>query len=87
MSKNFSIKAISTVSGKSASTIGKRAHLLGIRTGRKGFTKEQAHSLIYYQPKSPAYHRAETIEQESARLVVALQEINSKMGKQTVIAV
>lgn len=87
MSKNFSLKAISAVSGKSASIIGQRARKLGIRTGRKGFTKEQAHNLIYYQPKNSVRRRTETLEQESARLIAALQEINSRMGKQTVIAV
>lgn len=85
MSKNFSIKSIAAVSGVSAATIGKRAARLGIYTNHKGFTKEQAHSLIYYHNARST--RTETLQQETVRLLATLQEMNISKGKQTVIAV
>lgn len=84
MSKNFSLNAISAVSGKPKHIITERAVRLGIRTGRKGYTIEQAHALIYYNYKRPA--RTESVEQEASRLLSALQEMNIRKGKTTVIA-
>lgn len=75
MSKNFSIRAIAAVAGTSPANIARRAKTLGYKTNRKGYTPEQAHSLIYYVPRRMG-RPVETIEQETARLTEALKGMN-----------
>lgn len=84
MAKNFSIRAVAVVAGKTTSAIGRRARSLGIKTGRKGFTADQAHSLIYYQPKTSRI-RTESLEHETARLLGALQVMHTRNRKTTAV--
>ena len=84
MSKNFSLKAICAVTGMSTKTIAFRAKNLGIVTHRKGYTAEQAHSLIYYQRKRNTV-RTETLEEETARLIDTLKRMNTRHSKKTLV--
>ena len=86
MPKNFSARAIAAVIGKKPHTIYDRSKVLGIKTGRKGYSAEQAHALIYYKPAvSTRLSRHETLEQECDRLRDTLCTMNAAMGKQTVL--
>ena len=73
MSKNFSLRAIAAVSGLTTANVARRARALGYITNRKGYTAEQAHSIIYYKPKKMG-RPVESLEQETARLSRALEE-------------
>lgn len=83
--QNFSLSAVASVSGKHEKTIMARALALGYRTGRKGYTAEQAYNLVYYQRKPRAVHK-ETLEHETARLIKTMARMNERLGHKTIIA-
>lgn len=86
MSKNFSARAIAAVIGKNPRNVYDRSRALGIKTGRKGYTAEQAHALIYYKPPVQTRRdRRETLEQECDRLRDALCVMNAALGRQTML--
>lgn len=83
----FSLAAIANVSGKKLGTIYYRARSLGINTKSGKYSAEQAHSLVYYVPRTRSrVVRKETLAEETARLIKAMAKMNEKLGHKTVIA-
>lgn len=83
----FSLAAIANVSGKKRGTIYHRARVLGIDTKSGEYSAEQAHSLVYYVPRTRINGgRRETLAEEAARLIKTMAKMNEKIGRKTVIA-